>query len=640
MATNKLLWTGVICVLTLVFGIALILNTLSTRDRLEQALGAKNAEVATALAQALSQQAGNPAGLEQTLVNQFNSGAYEILELTDPQGKPIVYRVSSNESGSAPAWFSGLLPLRIAPGTAPVLNGEAPLGTLQVESDTGLAHQALWRNAQQLLVMLIVAVVLVGLLGNYLLKRLMSPLEVVVEQARAIGEKRFVEVPEPEVPELRDVTRSMNTLAAQTKKMLQQESKRLEKMSVDALNDKVSGLLNREPFVKTVQDTLQAEDLHGPGALGMIRVRGLSQLNQIYGRKAIDALLKDMGGALNRLMVRESKWTAARMNGSDFAVLAPGAEQPDEVAREIQNAFREVLDNHSMPEEIRLPGAATDFHRGDSVGELLTRLDGALLAVDREGGSSITVARKGDIDMKPVREQMLEWRKLFDTAFRKQLFSTRQYPVLDRDGQLLHNEAQIHLEWQDQSIDAERIKPWVNRLEMSNELDQRLVDLALDRIQSDGQPVCVGLSAQSVTQRAFLSWITERLSTHATLADKLWLDVPEATVFQHTSQFQKLRNRVGDHGCQIGIGHGGHRLVEMGQLQGTGLDYLKVDSSFTRGIDTNEVNQTLFHTLIRVGKALKIKVIAEGVETEKERAALLELGADGFSGPAANRVSG
>ena len=41
MATNKLLWTGVICVLTLVFGIALILNTLSTRDRLEQALGAE-----------------------------------------------------------------------------------------------------------------------------------------------------------------------------------------------------------------------------------------------------------------------------------------------------------------------------------------------------------------------------------------------------------------------------------------------------------------------------------------------------------------------------------------------------------------------------------------------------------------------
>ena len=52
------------------------------------------------------------------------------------------------------------------------------------------------------------------------------------------------------------------------------------------------------------------------------------------------------------------------------------------------------------------------------------------------------------------------------------------------------------------------------------------------------------------------------------------------------------------------------------------------------------LSTALFHTLIRVGKALKIKVIAEGVETEKERAALLELGADGFSGPAANRVSG
>jgi EAL domain-containing protein (putative c-di-GMP-specific phosphodiesterase class I) len=65
-----------------------------------------------------------------------------------------------------------------------------------------------------------------------------------------------------------------------------------------------------------------------------------------------------------------------------------------------------------------------------------------------------------------------------------------------------------------------------------------------------------------------------------------------------------------------------------------GLDYLKVDSSFVRDIDSNAGNQTLLRTLCTVGHSIGVIVIAEGVRSQAEWIQLQELGIDGATGPA------
>jgi EAL domain-containing protein (putative c-di-GMP-specific phosphodiesterase class I) len=600
---------------------------------MEQQLGLNDSENATALALTLNEQGGDKARLEQILASQFDSGSYELIEVSDLKGQPFIYRVGNKAINGAPEWFVTLFQLDVKSGVAPVQRGGQPLGTLTVRSDSGLAYRQLWSNTQKLAIIFLAAMILAGALGNYLLKRILSPLDNIVEQAGAIGDKRFVDIPEPRVPEYRKLAMAVNTLSQQTRKKLQQEGKQLEKLKLDARNDKVTGLINREPFLQAIEAAVNTEDKHARGSLSLVRVRGLAQLNQIYGRKAIDAMLKDMGNTLNRIGLKQGQWVASRLNGSDFAILAPRAEDPAKVAKEMQGALREILDSHSMPGDVRLPGAATAFIGGDSIGELLTRLDGALLAVDREGESSISVARKGDIDMKPIREQLDGWRSVFDKAFQEQLFSLSSYPVVGTKGELLHLESPVRLNWQGEDITAERILPWINRLEMSAELDQRVVDLALKQITRLGQPVCVNLSVASVVEAGFLSWISERLSSHAGAAEKLWLEVPEATVFRHMDKFIQLTTRVKDHGCKVGVEHAGHQLAELGRLHDAGIDYLKIDGSFVQGINDNPVNQTLFKTLSTVGHSINLLVIAESVHTDAEWNTLLELGADGLTGP-------
>ena len=102
---------------------------------------------------------------------------------------------------------------------------------------------------------------------------------------------------------------------------------------------------------------------------------------------------------------------------------------------------------------------------------------------------------------------------------------------------------------------------------------------------------------------------------------------------RHLENFRQLCTRARAHQCKVGIEHMGHQLAELGQLHDIGVDYLKVDASFVRGIDQNAGNQTLLRTLCTVGHSIGVKVIAESVRTEQEWAMLRELGADGATGP-------
>jgi len=395
----------------------------------------------------------------------------------------------------------------------------------------------------------------------------------------------------------------------------------------------VTGLLNREPFIQALDAALESDDVNATGSLSLIRISGLARLNENFGRKAIDGMLKEVGSALNRIVMQHSRWAACRLNGSDFALLAPRAMEPADAAQQAQEAIREVLQNRSMPEGVELPGAATIFAHGDGFGALMTRLDGALLAADHDGQSSINIAHQGDIPLKSVRDQMEDWRAIFTNAFSEKKFRLGSFPVVGLENKLLHLESPARLEWQGNILAAGQFLPWINRLQLSYDLDREVVQLALLAIEERGRPVCVNLSVAAVVESSFLSWISEKLSSHADAASKLWLEVPEPMVFRHLENFKLLCTKARAYGCKVGVEHMGHQLAELGLLHDAGVDYFKIDASFVRDIDSNTGNQTLLRTLCTVGHSIGVIVIGEGARTDEEWAMLQELGADGATGP-------
>ncbi|MEQ9393775.1 bifunctional diguanylate cyclase/phosphodiesterase [Haliea sp.] len=633
MSLFKQLWLAIILLLTLVFGSTFVVSSLSAKRYLEQQLYMKNVDNAAALALSLTQQEADPVLLELTLAAQFDTGHYELIELVDPDGNPVIRREDTRQVSDAPAWFVRLLPIEVEPGHAQVQQGWQQVGTLTLRSHSRFAYRELWDSAQLLALVFLVTLLIGGILGSYLLRVILRPLNAVVEQAEAIGQRRFVTIPEPRTLEFRRLVSAMNALSQRIKTVLQREGAQLEQMQRASHRDAVTGLTNREPFMHTLVATLESDDVNATGTVVLIRIGGLGPLNQRYGHDVVDGLLRDAGKALDALARQHSRWSASRLNGSDFALLAPRNLEPEQLARQVRAAFREVIASRNMLEDCTLPCAATVYNHGDTQATLLTRLDGALLAANSSESTGVSITRAGDIRAMPVRDQMDHWQTVLDRAFAEQGFSLATYPVQDMDKRLLHLEAPVRLQQADKQLPAGVFLPWINRLELSSELDKYVVDLALRIAAVQQQPLAINLSVGALVEPSFPLWLSDRLATAGTAAGNLWLELPESMAFRHLQAFKRLAASARRFGCKVGIEHVGHQLADIGQLHDVGLDYLKVDAAFVRDVDTNAGNQALLRTLCTVGHAIGVIVIAEGVRTAAEQQQLAQLGFDGVTGP-------
>lgn len=634
MSLFKQLWLAVAILLALVFGGSFVISSLSAKSYLEQQLYLKNADNAAALALSLTQQQADPVLLELVLSAQFDTGHYQRIELVDPEGQVLVRREDRDTGSAAPAWFMSLLPIEVAPGVAQVQRGWEQVGTLTVESHSRFAYRELWQSTWQLALTFLAALLIAGLVGSWLLRRILRPLDDVVHQAEEIGRRRFVTLPEPRARELRRVVGAMNTLSERVRQALRQETARLEKWQRDSQLDRVTGLLSREAFLRNLEAMMEEDDVNASGVVVLLRLVDLSTLNRDYGSKVVDGLLNEVGTALATLTSGHSRWCAARLNGSDFALAAPRAADPRSTAREFRDLVAEVMESHSLQEEVQLPCAATLYSHSDTLSTLLTRLDGSLASALEEQNREICVTYAGDVQMMPVREQLAHWKSVLETAFVEQRINLASFPVINSRGELLHYEAPARLMTDDGMLAAGAFLPWINRLGLSAELDRHVVDLALRLIQVRGKALAVNLSVASLVDPGFPLWLSDRLSAAGEGATLLWMEFPESMAFRHLESFKRLCIRATSLGCQVGIEHVGHQLGDLGRLHDVGLDYLKVDTSFVKEIDRNHANQTLLRTLCTIGHSMGVLVIAEGVKTNEEWEELERLGVDGATGPA------
>ncbi|HEY6131867.1 MAG TPA: LapD/MoxY N-terminal periplasmic domain-containing protein, partial [Halioglobus sp.] len=104
MSLYKQLWLAVVLLLALVFSVSFLVTTLSARAYLEKQLSMKNSDNAAALALSLTQQGADDVLLELTVSAQFDTGNYELIELTDPEGKATIRRIDDQNQSAAPKW--------------------------------------------------------------------------------------------------------------------------------------------------------------------------------------------------------------------------------------------------------------------------------------------------------------------------------------------------------------------------------------------------------------------------------------------------------------------------------------------------------------------------------------------------------
>ena len=636
MTLFRQLWLAVIASTVIAFAGSFVVSMLTARHYLTAQLAIKNNDNASSLALSMSQLDKDPVTIELQIAAVFDSGQYAVVRLIGPDGKVILEKTGQPVADEVPLWFIRLFPIASQPGQAQISNGWSQFGTVEVISHSHFAYRELWNGALKLLVWFAGGGVLIGLLGMRWLGRIKQPLDAVVGQAQAITERRFVRIAEPATPELKSLAKAMNAMVDRVKTMFSEEAARLEKVRREATLDSLTGLANRGFFLNQLDAALNADDAAPSGSLLMLRLADLAGINRRAGRETADELLRRIGNFLLELTENKPGAAAARLNGADFALLLPGIQDAAPVAEKLLDALRNLVSAGMIDGENIGHLASGNYLHGQSIGSLLSRLDAGLATAESQSGLAWCRAENNN-EQGAITNA--DWKKLLEGAIDTQRLRLIEFPVAGNGGQLLHLECPLRLqasaggEW----LAAGSFMPMAARLSMTTELDLAAARLALERIAAGAPAVAVNLSGESILDPGFQRRLHGQIVARKELAPRLWLEVSEVGAFQHFDAFHDFCNLLRPFGCRLGIEHFGRQFSQIGRLNDIGLDYLKVDGSFIRAIDTQAGNQAFLKGLCSIAHNIGLTVIAEGVQTPEELASLPGLGFDGATGPAVPR---
>lgn len=631
MSMLRQLWLAIMVSMLLALGGTLLASLLSSREYLSSQLSIKNTDNATALALALSQQSPEPVMAQLLVASLADSGHYELVRITDPQGAVIAQREDPMKDLDAPVWFVTLLPIHAAPGVAQISSGWKQFGQVTLLSHSRFAYEALWQSAQHMVAAVAVAGALGLLLATLILRRLEEQLRVVTAQAQSIAERRFAPVPLPQVPELHSIASAMNLMVNKLKITFDEQGQMLEAIRHKANTDGSTGLANRAFFLGQLSASVSAADATG-GTLVIGRLVDLQLINARLGRANTDGLIAAFAAVFQQEAATWRNALAGRLSGADFALLLPGQQlELDQFERLYQKLLASV--SPALPGLTCTWLAGANFEPGATASSLLAQLDEVLASLEAKHHNGWQWLALPAQHARPVSQQ--QWADALNHALNKGRVKLQDFAVRDSQGHLIHREAMLRLQlspdgpWEA----AGQFWPMVERLHLTAGFDLAAVRLGLKHLQDHPElpGLAINLSGHSIAEPGFSGALVFTLQQHAQ-AHRLWLEVNEDTAFADFAAMLSLSRKLKPMGCKLGIEHFGKSFHEIGRLQQLALDYLKVDRGFVRDIHLNPGNQHFLKGLLWIAHSMGVQVLAEGVKEPEELAVLNEMGFDGVTG--------
>ncbi len=636
MSLIKQLWLVIIFIMSLAFSASFMVNTITSRDYLEQQLEMKNTDNAVSLALSISQMEKDPVAINLMLSAQFDNGHYQFIKLTDPFDHLISERINDDDNNQVPQWFKKLVHINPQMGMAQIQDGWTQYGVLTVASATDFAYEDLWDGMLSMLLWSVIIAVLCGAISTLILKVIIRPLHEMVEMTEAIGDKNFISIKEPNTFEFKSLARALNRLSKRIKEMLKDQSILLDQMRIEANYDSITGLMNRKYFSSRVATLIENEDSFTEGLLVISHISNLAEINETLGSAATDAILKRMGLALQAYCDQHVSLFAARLTGADFAVFSTEAADSNVLCGQVKNILNDAAGLASRFEAFDLPTISSTVNKSERLDGLKQLIATIKSKTDVNEADIMELINQEDITQYEDNDDA-EWRNMLTAAIDDKRLKLASFPVTDNKGGTVHLESPTRLQ-------LAKNGPWLTagefigramELGLVSKLDHLALEVAIKQLKKDAsQAIAINVSTSAMCDPEYITKLIKLLKRNKTVASQLWLEVSEQGAFQNLPQFRDFCEQINPLGCKLGVEHIGSQIGRLGELHDLALHYIKIDASVIRDIDRNPGNKAFLKGICLIAHSIKLMTIAEGVQTEYELEALPELGVDAATGPA------
>ncbi|MGI1677098.1 MAG: EAL domain-containing protein [Cellvibrionaceae bacterium] len=641
MSLFKQLWLAIFIIIVLCLAGSFVLTTLSAKTYLETHLYQKNVNSANNLALNLGANDFSSIAAELKISSQFDTGHYALIRLTDPENNILVEKIDDKPISKIPSWFVNLIDIKPPVGISQVSNGWRQLGKLEVASSSQFAYHELWRNSVLLLIYFTITGIISGLIGHYILTKVTEPLQDVVRQAEAIGNRKFITIEEPKTLEFKKLVFSMNKLSQQVQTMLAKTAERLHISHHEKSKDKTTQLLTRDALLDQVHAFLRRDDHTASGAIALIQLPDFANLSKILGREKLETLINIISHRLNEFSELHPHSCIGRLSSSNFIIVLPDTSEQKSLINALVEKIYQQASQHHYASDI-LFASTSNYAPREDFEVILTRLTTAIESLQTNQNATLNTNENiADRLIKHIhhKENSLpnkidDWLNIFKTAFSENSFQLNLFPVASTSSTLLHLEAPIRLQFEGSLLNAGQFLGWAKRTDNITNIDIIGLSLAFEWLKKQNNDIGINISPELLADTEKQKIFIETLSQHKELASRLWIEVPENGAYHYLNEFKIFSEQLNSLGCHMGIEHAGHAIEKIGLLHDIGLDYIKIDSAFIRSIDSNHANQIFLQGLVTIAHSIGLKIIAEGVQNSSEEKQLWVLGFDGQTGPA------
>lgn len=404
--------------------------------------------------------------------------------------------------------------------------------------------------------------------------------------------------------------------------------------------DDITGLPNRAQFRERLQEAVALAGRHGQQtAILVLALDRFRAVNEASGYTTGDRILTILGTRL-REMLRLSD-TVARLGGDQFGVLLLETDE----SRDIAQTARRLLD--LVGQEINVDGRA--FHLtasigiavypddGDDIDGLLQGAEGAMHRA-KDLGRNVFQFHDPSLNERVKAQQQMEAE--LRLAIRNEEFVLYYQPKTScRNGRIVGLEALIR--WQHPQRGLVPPAEFIPLLEASGlvvPVGEWIINAACRQVAEwlkagvSCVPVAVNLSARQLSTGSLYHTVHQALEHSGLPPGYLDLELTESMLMDNVEEIIPVLMSLKGLGIRLSVDDFGTGYSSLSYLKRFPLDALKVDRSFVQDITADPSDVSITRAIITMAHALKLKVIAEGVETEGQLGLLIANHCDEIQG--------
>lgn len=406
-----------------------------------------------------------------------------------------------------------------------------------------------------------------------------------------------------------------------------------------AHHDPLTGLANRTLLQERLRNAIENAKRDGfMLALAFLDLDNFKHINDNFGHDAGDAVLREVAQRLRENMREED--TIARMGGDEFVLLLCDPPSHEHIAELIERIRRSVMTKVDVKGRDIHPGTSIGVSvfpdDGDTPEKMMRAADAAMYHAKALGKNNFQFY---SAELNQIVHQHLMLEAHLSRAIREHEMVLDYQPKVDlRSGKVVGAEALVR--WRhpvDGLIPPDRFIPVAEQTGLIVPLGEWVIEEACGALKAMAAlgvkdfVIAVNLSARQLRQRHFADRLGVTLRRHGIDPRSLELEVTESQLMDHPDEALEALAQLKALGVRLSIDDFGTGYSSLSHLQKFPVDYIKIDRSFLGNVG-HDSHLVITRAIIALGHNLKLRVIAEGVETREQIAFLRKHHCDEMQG--------